>query len=144
MAAAQPRMLAIAGREADIVNLQGVATTGGVMSEDPTGRSAEATAGRIERVRAAAGDRFDQVEISLTIAPIVTDRPRDAAEELARARGWGLSAEQVLAMPSVVAGPPDRIAELLHERRDAFGISYFIASDSDLAVVEQMLMALVR
>ncbi|HXM58160.1 MAG TPA: TIGR03621 family F420-dependent LLM class oxidoreductase [Candidatus Dormibacteraeota bacterium] len=138
VAAAQPRMLAIAGREADIVNLQGVATTGGVMREDPAGRSPEATAERIERVRAAAGARADQVEISMTIAPIVTDRPREAAEELARARGWGISGDQVLAMPSVLAGPPDRLVELLNERRERFGVSYFIASDADLAVVEEL------
>src|SRR5262249_17732372 len=102
------------------------------------------TAERIERVRAAAGDRADQVEISITIAPIVTDRPREAAEELARSRGWGISAERVLAMPSVLAGPPDRMVELLHERREALGISYFIASDADLDVVERMLTVAAR
>jgi probable F420-dependent oxidoreductase len=144
VAAAQPRMLAIAGREADMVNLQGVATTGGVMSEDPAGRSPDATRERIERVRAAAGDRFAQVELSVTIAPILTDRPREAAEELARGRGWGLSADEVLAMPSVLAGPPDRLVELLHERRAAFGLSYFIASDADLPVLERMAMVAAR
>src|SRR5215472_131684 len=57
VAAAQPRMLAIAGREADIVNLQGVSTSGGVMSEDPDGRSPDAVAAKVERIRAAAGER---------------------------------------------------------------------------------------
>src|SRR5215472_16888186 len=57
VAAAQPRMLGIAGREADIVNLQGVSTAGGVVSEDPAGRSPAAVAGRVEHIRAAAGER---------------------------------------------------------------------------------------
>jgi len=35
-------------------------------------------------------------------------------------------------MPSVLVGPPDRIVELLHERRDSFGLSYCIFSDSAL------------
>lgn len=132
VAAAQPRMLAIAGREADIVNLQGVSTVRGVMSEDPAGRSPKATADRVELIVAAAGDRFAEIELSAVATVIVTDRPRKAAEELARARGWGISAEAVLAMPAVLAGPPDHLVELLHERRQAFGLSYYILSDASL------------
>ena len=132
VAAARPRMLAIAGREADIVNLQGVSTTGGIVSEDPAGRSPEAVAERIERIRAAAGERFRDVELSTVATLAVTDRPRQAAEDLARARGWGLPPERVLAMPAVLAGPPGRLVELLDERREAFGLSYFILSDAAL------------
>jgi probable F420-dependent oxidoreductase len=140
VAAAQPRMLGIAGREADIVNLQSVSTTGGVMTTGPDNRTRDATLAMIERVRAAAGPRFEQIELSVVVAPLVTDRPREAAEELARRRGWGISAEEVLAMPSVVAGPPDRVVELLHERREAYGLSYFIFSDAELPVLERMVM----
>lgn len=132
VAAAQPRMLAIAGREADIVNLQGVSTRGGVMSEDPAGRSPDALAERIERIRAAAGDRFDQIELSTVLTLAVTDRPRRAAEEMARVRGWGVTPEQVLAMPSVLVGPPHHLVELLQERRRAFGLSYLVLSDAAL------------
>jgi probable F420-dependent oxidoreductase len=132
VAAAQPRMLAIAGREADIVNLQGVSTAGGVVSEDPAGRSPGAVAEKVERIRAAAGDRFARIELSTVVTLAVTDRPRQAAEEIARVRGWGVSPEQVLAMPAVLAGPPDHLVELLHERRRAFGLSYLILSDASL------------
>lgn len=141
VAAAQPRMLGIAGREADIVNLQGVTTTGGVMSDDPAGRSPEAFAGMVERVRAAAGDRFPDVELSTVATIALTDRPRAAAEELARSRGWGIPADRVLAMPAVLAGPPDRVVELLHERREAFGISYFIVSDAALPALERLALS---
>jgi probable F420-dependent oxidoreductase len=141
VAAAQPRMLGIAGREADIVNLQGVTTTGGVMSDDPAGRSPEAFAGMVERVRAAAGDRFADVELSTVATIALSDRPREAAEELARSRGWGIAAGAVLAMPGVLAGPPDRVVELLHERRDAFGISYFIVSDAALPAVGRLALS---
>ena len=110
VAAARPRMLGIAAREADIVNLQTVSTTGGVMSDDPAGRTPDVVAGQVARVREAAGDRFGALEL-------------------------GVSPERVLAMPSVLIGPPDRIAELLHERRDAFGLSYYILSDGTLDAV---------
>lgn len=132
VAAAQPRMLAIAGREADIVNLQGVSTTHGVMSEDLDARSPKGVAERIERVRTAAGDRADDVELSTIATLVVTDRPRDAAAEMARTRGWGLTAEQVLAMPAVLAGPPDHVVETMRRRREQYGLSYFIVSDSAL------------
>jgi probable F420-dependent oxidoreductase len=139
VAAAQPRMLAIAGREADIVNLQGVSTAGGVMSEDPAGRSPHAVAEKVERIRAAAGARFEQIELSTVATLMVTDRPRQAAEELARARGWGASAEQVLAMPAVLAGPIDHLVELIHERRRTFGLSYLILSDASLDAATPLL-----
>ena len=73
----------------------------------------------------------------MTVA--VTDHPRRAAREMARVRGWGVSAERVLAMPAVLAGPPDHIAELLHERRSAFGLSYLILSDAALDAAAPLL-----
>jgi len=132
VAAAGPRMLAIAGREADIVNLQGVSTAAGVMSEDPAGRSPGAVAGRIDRIRAAAGPRYDQIELSTVVTLAVTDRPRQAAEDMARTRGWGVTAGQVLAMPAVLAGPIDHLVGLVHERRRTFGLTYLILSDAAL------------
>jgi probable F420-dependent oxidoreductase len=139
VAAAQPRMLAIAGREADIVNLQGVSTAGGVVSEDPSGRSPGAVAEKVRRVRDAAGERFDRIELSTVVSLAVTDRPRQAAEELARARGWSVPADQVLAMPAVLIGPPDHLVELLHERRRTFGLSYLILSDAALDAATPLL-----
>jgi probable F420-dependent oxidoreductase len=139
VAAAQPRMLAIAGREADIVNLQGVSTAGGVVSEDPAGRSPDAVAEKVERIQAAAGPRFERIELSTVVTLAVTDCPRQAAEEMACARGWGVSAEQVLAMPAVLAGPADHLVELVHERRRAFGLSYLILSDASLDAAAPLL-----
>jgi probable F420-dependent oxidoreductase len=140
VAAAQPRMLAIAGREADIVNLQTVSTTGGTMRDDPAGRSREATAEAVERIRAAAASRGRDVpELSTVVRIEITDRPRQAAEELARSRGWGISPEQVLAMPSMLLGPPERLVELLLERRDEYGLSYLLFSDTSLETAEPLL-----
>jgi probable F420-dependent oxidoreductase len=139
VAAARPRMLAIAGREADIVNLQGVSTSGGVMSEDPAGRSPEAVAEKVDRIRSAAGERFADIELSTVLTLAVTDRPRAAAEEIARIRGWGVTAEEVLAMPAVLVGPPDHLVELLHERRSAFGLTYLVLSDAALAEAEPLM-----
>jgi probable F420-dependent oxidoreductase len=139
VAAAQPRMLRIAGRQADIVNLQTVSTTGGVMTDDVAGRSPDAVARQVERVREAADDRISALELSMVATVATTDRPIEAAAEIARSRGWGVAAEHVLAMPSMLIGPPDRLIELLHERREMLGISYYIVSDSALDAATPLL-----
>src|SRR5215472_3470954 len=138
VAAAQPRMLRIAGHEADIVNLQSVSTAGGVLGDDPAGRSPGQVAAKVDRVREAAGDRFGELELSTVATLAITHRPREAAEALARARGWGISAGEVLAMPTVLLGPPGHIAEVLHRRRETFGLSYYVLSDDALDTVEPL------
>ncbi len=143
VAAAQPRMLAVAAREADIVAFQPVSTTGGVVADPPAGRSADALARQVEVVREAAGDRFERLELSTTASIVVTDRPRQAAEDVARQRGWdGVSADEVLAMPTIFLGPPEHLAGLFAERRERFGISYFVLFDGALPGVAPHLAGL--
>jgi len=144
VAAAQPRMLGIAAREADVVGLQAVSTVRGVVTDEPAARSADTVARQVERVREAAGDRFERLELSTTATILLTDRPREAAGRLARDRGWsGAGAGDVLAMPSVLAGPPSRVVELLHERREAFGLSYYVLTDRALEAAGPQLGQLV-
>lgn len=144
VAAAQPRMLSIAAREADIVSFQSVSTGDGAVTDPPAGRTAEALARQVELVRKAAGDRFDQLELSTTANVVLTDRPRQAAEEQARQRGWdGVSADEVLAMPTMFLGPPGHLAGLFAERRERFGISYFVLFDGALPGVAPHLADLV-
>jgi hypothetical protein len=58
---------------------------------------------------------------------------RQAAERLAVQQGWGAAAgELVLEMPSVAAGPADRVADELHVRRDRYGFSYLVVADDDM------------
>jgi hypothetical protein len=56
-----------------------------------------------------------------------------AAERLAVQQGWGAAAgELVLEMPSVAAGPADRVADELQVRRDRYGFSYLMVADGDM------------
>src|SRR5262245_20684186 len=94
------RMLSIAAREADIIGCQTVTTTAGVVSDDPTTRLAPVVEQKIEQVRQAAGARFGGIELSMVMTVVFAERRREAAERLARERGWdGISPEQVLEMP---------------------------------------------
>jgi probable F420-dependent oxidoreductase len=131
--AGSKRMLGIAGREADIVGILPKALPNGTISEDLTERSPETMLEKIEWVRTAAGERFPEIELSIVISFEIVDDYRRAAERTANRRGWGSEGtERVLDMPSHFVGSLDRIAEVMEERRQRFGISYFVVSDRDM------------
>jgi probable F420-dependent oxidoreductase len=124
------RMLGMAGREADIVGILPKALPNGTISEDLSERTPEATAQKIAWIRDGAGDRFDHVELSMMVSPVIADDDLAAAERFAAQRGWdGIDAAQVLAMPSVFVGPVDRIVDEMQARRHEYGFSYYVVSD---------------
>jgi probable F420-dependent oxidoreductase len=128
--AGSKRMLRLAGREADIVGILPRALPDGTISSDMEERRPAATAQKIAWIREGAGDRFDQVQLSMLISPLVSDSTNEAATRFADARGWGaLAAEEVLDMPSAFVGPVERIVDLMHQRRDEYGFSYYVVSD---------------
>ena len=62
--------------------------------------------------------------------------PPGAAERLVRARGWdGLPVERVFEMPSIFIGSVDKIVGDLRERRERYGISYYVVPDTSLEIV---------
>jgi len=124
------RMLSIAAREADIIGFQTVSTANGTMSDDPRGRLAPAVSQKVEQVRQVAGDRFGTIELSMVMTVVVAEQRRQAAERFARERGWeGISAEQVLEMPSIFVGSVDHIVDEMCARRDRYGFSYYVVLD---------------
>jgi probable F420-dependent oxidoreductase len=121
-----PRLLALAAREADIVNLTGITFTRGGTVPDMSGWRAAAIDERMRVVREAAGARFDHLELSAQVQRvIVTDRRREAAEELRKS--WKeLSVDEILEAPYALIGSVDEMVESLHVRRERWGLSYFV------------------
>jgi probable F420-dependent oxidoreductase len=140
------RMLELAGREADIVGVLPRALPSGTISGELSERTPEATAQKVEWIRDGAGDRFDDIEISVMISPVITHQPVEAAAiRFAVARGWGAAAaEQVMSMPSAFIGTADRIAEQMVERRDRYGISYYVVPDEAMDEFAPIVSALGR
>jgi probable F420-dependent oxidoreductase len=127
------RMLGLAGREADIVSILPRALPDGTISEDMSERTAAATARKVDWIRAGAGDRIDEIELSMMISPLITERHEDAATQFAVARGWGPGAAMhVSDVPSAFVGPVQRIVDLMEERRVRYGFSYYVVSDRAL------------
>jgi probable F420-dependent oxidoreductase len=109
------RLLTVAARHADIVGFTGANAAGVV---DPL-------AERIEFVRAAAGERFDGLELDLAITAVPTDGSGMPDLSLTRRYAPNLSDEELLALPAVLSGSPHDIADTLRRYRDTYGLTSF-------------------
>jgi len=140
-----PRVLALAGREADVVsihrNLQSGVAGSWESEKKETGEFADIVGDRVGWVKDAAGDRFADVELNAIILRAVFTKNRfDAAAELGRPNG--LPAERVLASPHYLIGEPDEIVEDLLRRRERWGITYWTLVGGDVTAFSHVIRAL--
>jgi hypothetical protein len=84
---------------------------------------------RIEFVRQAAGDRFDELELNLAIIGVPRDASGVPSLTLARRYSPDLSDEELLKLPGVLSGTPRDMADTLREYRDKLGLTYFTAQE---------------
>jgi probable F420-dependent oxidoreductase len=121
---AQPRMIKLAAREADIVSF-------GIFG------SAEEADEKLSILRQAS-DRFDQVEIRNGANLVITDEDSYTVAE--RALAWlppgppsnraPSSVEAYLSAPATFIGSLDAIAERMHAVRERWNISYFTIGEA--------------
>jgi probable F420-dependent oxidoreductase len=123
------RMLTIAGREADIVGVNPNLKAGAVGADVAADATPEAVDRKLGWLRAAAGDRFDDLELNaLVFAVVVTDDARETAENMAPL--FGITPEDVLATPHTLIGTVDEICEGLQADRERWGFSYVVVQDA--------------
>ena len=121
------RVLSLAAREANIISVNFNLAPGAVNREVMNTGDQTSTAEKIGWIRSAAGNRFDEIELSVTVfVSIVTDDQKGMAERVSG--GFGMSPEEVLQTPHVVVGSVDQIVDALQERREKFGFSYVVFS----------------
>ena len=136
------KMLGVAAREADIVNVNFDLRAGRINKALVRTGLADATDEKIGWVKEAAGDRLDQIELSVTVFLCnVTDDRQEVAGMIGG--GFGAEARDVLEMPHFLIGNEDQIVEDLQRRRERYGISYVIVpgevADALAPVVERLL-----
>ena len=118
-----PRVLRFAAQHADIVGINVNLAVGVIDQRAGPNGTEEATQAKVDLVREAAGDRFDDIELQVRVhAVVVTDDRQGMAELLAPA--LGISPAAALASPHALAGTPDEIVDDLLARRERWGISY--------------------
>ena len=130
------RMLELAAQEANIVGILPRALPDGTISEEVTERLPATMEQKIAWVRQAAGERLSQLELNMVIAPVFTEQQqqKERTEQLIRERGWsGVSVAQALEMPSIFVGSADQMVEVMWRRRELYGFSYYVVSDTQMA-----------
>jgi probable F420-dependent oxidoreductase len=126
-----PKVLALAGRHADIIGLNPALHAGVIDERAGSSATAAATADKIALVRDAAGERFPDIELQTRIhLAIVTDDRWSMFE--AFASGFGITPDEARHSPHALCGTVDQIADDLVERRERFGISTIGLSASSL------------
>ena len=135
-----PRVLGIAGREADIVSINYNNSSGHLAGSRETD-TAEATLKKIEWIKEGAGNRFNDIELEIgAYLTIVTDNQTETAKSFTDM--LGMSVEEVLSFPHALIGSVDYICEELEKRRELFGITYISfpdsAAESAIPIVEKL------
>lgn len=124
------RVLSLAAREADIVGVNLNLKSGVIGPEAGADGSPARTDEKLQWIREAAGERYDNIELNtrVHIASVTEDRV-GLAEMLAA--GLGLTTDDALNSPHALAGSVEQICEDLERIRDRWDISYFgISLDS--------------
>jgi probable F420-dependent oxidoreductase len=130
-----PKLLAVAARQADIIQVLPAPNRGG-KPLDPAAITATSYRDKIDLIREAAGGRFDSIELgTLLLNVTITDDPDQASEEFlsrlvhpARPDATdGVSRDDLLSSPVVAIGSVEQVCDKLLATRDDFGFSYFTA-----------------
>jgi probable F420-dependent oxidoreductase len=146
-----PRILGMAGRLADIISVSTRASPDGRV--DMPNIALDAVEHKVNWIRESAADRFDQIELNMTVRDV-----RVADDRLAAARGllaeWAatpqrlanveqLTEDDVLDSPHVVIGSVQQIVEQLEAARERWGFSYIEVSSSDAEAIAPVLECLI-
>ena len=126
-----PRILRLAGREADFVSLN-LNNRSGMIGPDGVRMSSEAqTQKKIRWVKEGAGERFDDLEIEIgAYFTFVMDDPGAMLGQFAAM--FGLSEEEMSRHPHALFGSVDAICDELERRRELHGISYITVGQANM------------
>jgi alkanesulfonate monooxygenase SsuD/methylene tetrahydromethanopterin reductase-like flavin-dependent oxidoreductase (luciferase family) len=130
-----PKVLALAAKHAQIVGINANLHAGrGDHPDSIRSLTAAATDEKLARLRDAAGDRFDDLEIqTLTGFVLVTDDRQPIAAGIAQA--FGVTEEVALETPAVLVGSVGQIVEDLQARRERWQMSYVVVPEECVDVM---------
>ncbi|GCE51394.1 putative F420-dependent oxidoreductase [Thermosporothrix hazakensis] len=116
------RILSLAGREASIAAITARVVPDTIKPIVST-TTPEATQRKIKWIRQAAGERFSQIELHLTVLlTLITDDRAGTAQQFAPLAG--MTAEQILESPHCLMGTVEQISEEVYRLREQYGFSY--------------------
>ena len=140
-----PRLLALAGRYADIVGINPTLVEGRVTPQTPADLAPERVREKTNWVREAAaraGRDPDALEFnSLSFVLAVSDDPKPLREVLAR--NTGMSIEQIADCPLFLTGSAAELRDRLERRREQTGISYIVVQGGKPEALESFAQSVV-
>ncbi len=129
-----PRILGVAAREASIVGINAFLRSGVPESADSVrSLTPQATDQKLEWLRAAAGDHFDDLELQTLVGFVLSTDDRESIAH-GMAAAFGVSPEDALAAPVTLVGTQEQMVETLEMRRERWGMSYAVIPSESLEV----------
>jgi probable F420-dependent oxidoreductase len=145
-----PRILAISGQLADIISISTRASADGRV--DMPNVRLDAVENKIRFIRESAAERFEDIELNMTVREVrVTDDRRAAARALLNE--WAsaprllagvdqLTEDDLLDSPHEAIGTVQQIVEQFEMARERWGIAYLEVSSSDADAIAPIMAAL--
>lgn len=126
-----PKVLRLAGREADIVGINPNLRAGAITGDAVTDSLAEMTDRKVAWIKEGAGSRFDDLELQIRyfLAAVTDDRHGLAS---AMAPGFGITAEEALEAGIALVGTVDECCDLMERRRERWGVNYAVVGGDQI------------
>jgi probable F420-dependent oxidoreductase len=125
------KVLSIAAREADIIGVNPSLRAGYVGPEVAETAKPANFHQRIQWIREAAGDRFDDIELQvLTFFNQITDDRQTVVENMAAL--FNLTPEETGDVPIALVGTVEEIVDQIVSRRETYGFSYIVIHEAEM------------
>ena len=125
-----PKLLRLAGREADIVGINPILRAGAIGADAAQDTLGDSTLRKVGWIREGAGERFDDLELQIRyFVASITDDAQGLAEAMAPA--FGVEPAEALSSGAVLAGTVDEVCDTLLARREQWGVSYAVFGDDN-------------
>jgi probable F420-dependent oxidoreductase len=124
IAGRKDRVLALAARHGDLVGMSALEQVPGQPEGTMRAMTAAAMRERVAYFRQQAGERLGDIEVNAMIQHVVPTRDRRAAAGMLATHAPHLTPEEILEAPAGLVGTSAQMADILRERREAYGVSY--------------------
>ncbi len=126
-----PKVLRLAGREADVVGINPNLRAGAVSAEAVTDSLAAMTDQKVAWIKEGAGSRFDGLDLQIRyFLASVTDNRQGLAEAVAP--GFGISPEDALEAGIALVGSVHEICDLMEQRRDRWSVNEAVIGGDEM------------
>jgi probable F420-dependent oxidoreductase len=135
------RVLSIAAREADIVGVNPSIPSGAIDASAARTGVARETDRKLSWIRAAAGDRYADIELNMLVfaVNVTADRTRALAQLAAM---FGADAADMDDFPHTLFGTVEQICEQLQQARERWDVSYWIVQADAIDAMAPVVAAL--